>query len=64
MGTDAATGAAVVTAEVVTVNGNPSVRVKVTRDFSFIPSGNGGGLPTSPFAQTSIRPAASDTALI
>jgi len=45
-----ANGATVVAAELVTVNGYSAVRVKVTRDFSFIPSGNGGGLYTTPFA--------------
>ena len=49
MGTGAS-GGAVVTADLVTANGLASVRVKVARDFSFIPSGNGGGLPTTPFA--------------
>src|SRR5262249_11201636 len=43
-------GGAVVTAELVTLNGYQNVRVKVTRDFNFIPSGNGGGLPTRPGA--------------
>jgi hypothetical protein len=49
MGT-AASGGAVVTADIVTVNSLSLVRVKVTRDFSFIPGGGGGGLPTTPFA--------------
>jgi Flp pilus assembly protein TadG len=49
MGT-AASGGAVVTADIVNVNGFDCVRVKVARDFNFIPSGNGGGLPTTPFA--------------
>jgi Flp pilus assembly protein TadG len=44
-------GGAVVAADLITdTNGNPCVRVKVTRDFSFIPgSGGGGGLLTAPF---------------
>jgi Flp pilus assembly protein TadG len=41
----------VVTSDLVTEDGQTSVRVRVTRDFSFIPgSGGGGGLPTTPFA--------------
>lgn len=55
MGTSPDAGGTVVTAEIVTLNGYDNIKVKVTRDFSFIPSGNGGGLYTSPFAGKSDR---------
>lgn len=52
MGTSA-TGGATVTSELVDVGGGDvAVKVRVTRDFSFIPGGGGGGLPTTPFAGT------------
>ena len=51
MGTGAPQGAATVTASLVDEGGGDlAVRVRVTRDFSFIPGGAGGGLPTTPFA--------------
>lgn len=51
MGPGQISPAAEVTTDVVTVNGKDAIRVKVTRDFSFIPgSGGGGGLHTTPFA--------------
>jgi Flp pilus assembly protein TadG len=42
-------GGATVTADIVQVNGNDAIRVKVTRDFSFIPGSGGSGLVTGPF---------------
>ena len=48
-------GATVVASELVVVNGYNAVKVKVTRDFSFIPSGNGGGLYSGPFARDKDR---------
>ena len=51
MGTGASQGAATVTSTLVDEGGGDfAVRVRVTRDFSFIPGGGGGGLPTTPFA--------------
>jgi Flp pilus assembly protein TadG len=51
MGTSASQGACTVTSTLEDVGGGDFVvRVRVTRDFSFIPGGGGGGLPTTPFA--------------
>ena len=43
-------GGCTVAVSIVPVEGGDGVKVRVTRDFSFIPGGGGGGLPTTPFA--------------
>lgn len=50
MGTTSPGGTTVTATLVDPGTADQCVRVRVTRDFSFIPGGGGGGLPTTPFA--------------